>query len=75
MNLTKGETIRRGVDLGVDYGLTRSCYDPSSGGGACGGCDACLLRLRGFEENGLADPAPYQRSQRRPDEHDRLRLD
>ena len=59
INLTKGETIRRGVDLGVDYGLTRSCYDPSSAGDSCGHCDSCLLRLRGFEENGLTDPAPY----------------
>ena len=60
IDLTKGETIRRGVDLGVDYGLTRSCYDPSAAGEACGHCDSCLLRLRGFEEAGLTDPAFYQ---------------
>jgi len=59
IDLTKGATIRRGLKLGVDYGLTRSCYDPSAAGEACGHCDSCLLRLRGFEEAGLADPAPY----------------
>lgn len=60
IQLTKAETIRRGLDLGVDYGMTRSCYDPSDAGTACGHCDSCLLRLRGFAENGIADPAPYQ---------------
>jgi 7-cyano-7-deazaguanine synthase len=57
---TKADIIRCGTRLGVDYGLTRSCYDPDSAGAACGGCDACLLRLKGFAEAGLADPAPYQ---------------
>lgn len=57
---TKAQTIRRGVELGVDYGLTRSCYDPDASGAACGRCDACLLRLKGFAEAGLSDPAPYQ---------------
>jgi 7-cyano-7-deazaguanine synthase len=56
---TKAQIIRRGLELGVDYGLTSSCYDPAPGGAACGHCDACLLRLRGFAENGVADPARY----------------
>ena len=58
--LTKAEIIRRGVELGVDYGLTRSCYDPDPSGAACGACDACTLRLAGFTEAGLVDPAPYR---------------
>jgi 7-cyano-7-deazaguanine synthase len=57
--LTKAEIIRRGIDLGVDYALTRSCYDPGPGGEACGACDACSLRLKGFADNGVTDPAPY----------------
>ena len=57
--LTKAQIIRRGRELGVDYSLTTSCYDPAADGAACGGCDACLLRLRGFAENGLRDPARY----------------
>lgn len=57
---TKAEIIRRGLELGVDYGLTTSCYDPSPDDIACGHCDACLLRLKGFAENGIADPARYQ---------------
>src|SRR5262249_3187369 len=57
--LTKAEIIRTGVELGIDYSLTSSCYDPSLAGEACGVCDACLLRRRGFEENGLVDPARY----------------
>ena len=58
--LTKGQIVRRGLDLGVDYGETSTCYDPSPAGEACGECDACLLRLKGFAENGLRDPAPYR---------------
>jgi 7-cyano-7-deazaguanine synthase len=58
--LTKAEIISKGIELGVDYGLTRSCYDPSSGGEACGECDSCQLRLKGFRENSLVDPAPYR---------------
>ena len=58
--LTKARIIRRGLDLGVDDGLTRTCYDPSPRDEACGHCDACLLRLKGFAENDLAGPAPYQ---------------
>jgi 7-cyano-7-deazaguanine synthase len=60
INLTKAQIIRRGLELGVDYGLTTSCYDPSTDGVACGQCDACLLRLRGFAENNVQDPVPYQ---------------
>ena len=59
IDLTKAEIIARGIALGLDYSLTRSCYDPSPSGESCGSCDSCLLRLRGFAENGLADPAPY----------------
>jgi 7-cyano-7-deazaguanine synthase len=58
--LTKAEIIRQGLALGVDYALTRSCYDPSPLGEACGECDACLLRLKGFAEAGVVDPAPYR---------------
>ncbi|MBK6315210.1 MAG: 7-cyano-7-deazaguanine synthase QueC [Blastocatellia bacterium] len=57
--MTKAEIVARGLELGVDYGLTTSCYDPSPEGRACGACDSCLLRLRGFAENGLRDPAQY----------------
>lgn len=61
IDLTKAQIIQRGTELGVDYSITRSCYDPSPAGEACGACDSCLLRLKGFGENGLSDPAPYQR--------------
>lgn len=57
IELTKAQTIQRGLDLGVDYALTHSCYDPSADGRACGTCDSCLLRGRGFTELGLTDPA------------------
>jgi 7-cyano-7-deazaguanine synthase len=60
IDLTKAQIIKRGLELAVDYGLTRSCYDPSLDGEACGLCDSCQLRMRGFAENGLVDPAPYQ---------------
>lgn len=59
IRMTKGEIVRRGLELGVDYGQTRTCYEPSPEGEACGECDACLLRLKGFADNGLEDPAPY----------------
>jgi 7-cyano-7-deazaguanine synthase len=59
LHLTKAQIIRRGLDLGVDYSLTSSCYDPSPAGLACGRCDSCLLRLRGFAENGVPDPIGY----------------
>jgi len=58
--LSKAEIIRRGVELGVDYSLTCTCYDPSPDGAACGACDACVLRLKGFDENGIKDPARYR---------------
>ena len=54
--LTKAEIIRKGIELGVDYSLTSSCYDPSPEGRPCGQCDSCLLRRKGFEENGIEDP-------------------
>jgi 7-cyano-7-deazaguanine synthase len=57
--LTKREIIETGTALGVDYAITSSCYDPSSTGVACGRCDACLLRLKGFAEAGLQDPIRY----------------
>lgn len=57
--LTKREIITLGRSLGVDYGLTTSCYDPAPGDTACGRCDACQLRLRGFAEAGTPDPIPY----------------
>jgi 7-cyano-7-deazaguanine synthase len=57
--LSKAEIIRKGLELGVDYSLTRSCYAPDAEGRACGRCDACVLRLKGFREVGIEDPAPY----------------
>jgi 7-cyano-7-deazaguanine synthase len=60
IRLTKAEIIRQGLALGVDYALTSTCYDPSPSGEACGRCDACLLRLKGFAETGVHDPARYQ---------------
>ena len=60
IDLTKAEIILKGTDLGVDYGLTHSCYDPDVQGLSCGGCDSCQLRLKGFAAAGLADPIPYQ---------------
>jgi 7-cyano-7-deazaguanine synthase len=62
VHMTKAEIIRRGTDLGVDYGLTHSCYDPDSTGLSCGRCDACLLRLKGFAEVGIVDPIRYHRT-------------
>jgi len=59
MHLTKKDIILRGTALGVDYGATHSCYDPDSQGRACGACDSCRLRLKGFAEAGLVDPARY----------------
>jgi len=59
IEMTKGAIIRKGLELGVDYRLTHSCYDPSAEGKACGQCDACLLRKKGFQEAGLADPTEY----------------
>jgi 7-cyano-7-deazaguanine synthase len=59
IELTKAQIIRRGAELGVDYSLTHSCYDPDAAGRACGVCDSCLLRRQGFAEAGLMDPLPY----------------
>lgn len=61
INLTKAEIIRKGIALGVNYALTHSCYDPSPEGIACGLCDSCRLRLKGFIEAGIPDPVRYQR--------------
>ncbi|MDE0423822.1 7-cyano-7-deazaguanine synthase QueC [Candidatus Poribacteria bacterium] len=60
MYKTKAEIIQIGTALGVDYSLTLSCYDPDAAGSACGGCDSCLLRKRGFEEAGIPDPTCYR---------------
>jgi 7-cyano-7-deazaguanine synthase len=57
--LTKAEIIKLGRSLGIDYALTHSCYDPAPSGAACGRCDACAIRRRGFEEAGVPDPTPY----------------
>ena len=59
IKMTKGEIIRAGVKLGVDYGLTHSCYDPTPSGAACGACDSCQLRRRGFEAADVPDPTRY----------------
>jgi len=56
IDLTKAEIIRRGLALGLDYGLTHSCYDPEPGGRPCARCDSCVLRARGFAEAGVSDP-------------------
>jgi 7-cyano-7-deazaguanine synthase len=60
LRLTKGEIVSLGLSLGLDYGITSTCYDPAPDGTACGRCEACLLRLKGFEEAGVPDPARYQ---------------
>jgi 7-cyano-7-deazaguanine synthase len=60
INLTKAQIIQLGTSLGVDYAVTQSCYDPDASGAACGHCDACQLRLKGFAEAGIADPARYR---------------
>lgn len=57
--MTKAQIIRQGVAIGVDYGLTHSCYDPTADGKPCGHCDSCQLRLKGFEQAGLRDPLEY----------------
>jgi 7-cyano-7-deazaguanine synthase len=59
VEFTKAEIIKRGVALGLDYGLTHSCYDPNSAGEACGECDSCHLRRAGFQEAGVPDPTRY----------------
>ena len=60
MHMTKSQIIRTGLKLGVDYSITHSCYDPFPGGLACGRCDSCILRKKGFEEAGAQDPLPYK---------------
>ncbi len=60
IHLSKAQIIRKGMELGVDYSLTHSCYDPGADGAACGQCDSCLLRLKGFQEAGLTDPVKYK---------------
>ena len=60
IDLTKAQIIQKGLQLAVDYSLTHSCYDPDDQGNACGVCDSCLLRLKGFRETGMDDPVKYQ---------------
>ena len=60
INLTKAQIIRKGIELGVDYAMTHSCYDPDPDGVACGGCDSCILRRKGFSEAGVSDPINYR---------------
>lgn len=61
ISLTKAEIIQKGMSLGVDYSKTHSCYDPAEDGAACGRCDSCRLRLKGFAEAGVTDPVSYQK--------------
>ncbi len=58
-NMKKSEIIQKGIELGVDYSLTSTCYNPDENGNPCGICDSCKLRLRGFREAGIVDPLPY----------------
>ncbi|AOE50300.1 7-cyano-7-deazaguanine synthase QueC [Kangiella sediminilitoris] len=60
IDMTKAQIIKKGIELGVDYGLTVSCYNATADGRACGQCDSCILRKQGFEEQGFNDPTPYQ---------------
>jgi 7-cyano-7-deazaguanine synthase len=64
IRMTKPEIIKLGVSLGVDYGLTSSCYDPSASGESCGHCDSCQIRIKGFADAGISDPTRYVRSPR-----------
>ena len=59
IKLTKAQIIQKGVELGVDYSFTLSCYDPTDDGIACGKCDSCLIRKKGFQEAAIADPTAY----------------
>lgn len=59
LHLSKAEIVARGAALGIDFGMTRSCYSPDPAGRACGHCDACIIRLQAFADHGMADPAPY----------------
>jgi 7-cyano-7-deazaguanine synthase len=56
MRLTKADIVRKGIELGLDYGLTHSCYDPDPSGRPCGRCDSCVLRAAGFAQASIADP-------------------
>jgi len=60
IQMSKSQIIRKGIELGVDYSLTHSCYDPLPSGDACGECDSCLLRLKGFRDAGVKDPVRYK---------------
>ena len=59
IHMTKAEIIQKGIELGIDYSITLSCYDPSPEGGACGQCDSCILRKKGFSRAGISDPTSY----------------
>jgi 7-cyano-7-deazaguanine synthase len=59
ISMSKADIIRRGAELGVDFAVTHSCYDPTAGGLACGACDSCRIRLEGFRSAGMQDPIPY----------------
>ena len=59
IDLTKAQIITKGTELGVDYAMTHSCYDPDETGGACGRCDSCVLRRNGFNDAGIPDPTRY----------------
>jgi 7-cyano-7-deazaguanine synthase len=61
IHMTKGDIIRRGLELGVDYSMTSSCYDPNVDGSPCGSCDSCRLRAKGFAEAGVPDPSLLRR--------------
>lgn len=63
ISMTKSDIIKEGIQLGVDYSITHSCYDPDSNGLSCGKCDSCHLRLKGFKEAGLTDPVQYQNNE------------
>jgi 7-cyano-7-deazaguanine synthase len=60
IQMSKSQIIQKGIELGVNYSLTHSCYDPSASGEACGECDSCILRLKGFKEAGVKDPVKYK---------------
>ncbi len=65
IHMTKAEIVRKGLELGVDFSLTSSCYDPAQDGAPCGECDSCILRRKGFRENGIEDPLVYRGRPRR----------
>ena len=62
ISMSKAQIVRKGLELGVDFSLTSSCYDPAPDGAPCGQCDSCFLRRKGFRENGIEDPLPYRDS-------------